>query len=222
MKKSSLVVLIVVTFLMAIVVDCVTPKAEAARRLTPEQERIYQARVAERRQSGEIQRRKEEAERRIAAREAREKTPSYKRKQQLDAQKAMRQHHYNKALEQKNKIELLKRGKNSEDIVVTYALMEVKKAEVKKLLKEIKSLQDHLSRLVTEKIRIEPNNNLTRLLTLSDPNYIDDPNVVTIDIVNRKTSTPVIPVKKIQKPAFNSAPVETKKEAFFIDLKARN
>lgn len=94
--------------------------------------------------------------------------------------------------------------------------MESKKIQVKKLFAEIKELQKHLSDLVEEKLRYEPNNNLVRLLSLSDPNYIDDPNVVTIDVIDG--TPPQVGTKR--KSTLNSAPAET--ETLFIDLKERN
>lgn len=192
-------------------------EAQAARELTPEQMREYRKRIAEKRKSAEFQRRKAEAEERVRLNKIRE-SRQYKT---LEAQRyhQARQRELEKMAQERNKVTLYKGGKHSESIAFYHAKLESKKSEVKTLLAEIKGLQVALNQLVQEKIQAEPDIDLSRLLSLSDPNYIDDPNTLTIDVIEGVTP-PIVEQK--QDPTFNSAPVETKKETLFIDLKARD
>lgn len=228
MKKSSLVAFIVVIFLTAIFVDCVTPKAQAARSLTPAQMQEMKVRIARKR----AVKRHEEAEASRIAKLAKtlSQSPRFrklvndklaeKRKAQIEQAEKAR---IEQARTDRNRIYLRKGVKNSESIVYYHSKMEAKKAEVKKLLRELAVLQKILNELVVETVRAEPGIDLSGLLSLSDPNYIDDPNVVTIAIVEGTAPTPTRSKPTESKPTFKSAPVETAKpETLFIDLKARN
>ena len=200
----------------------ITSEAKAARQLTPEQKRIQAKRIAKKRAEAVKQYQSEELQRSARLKQKRKEREQsrYKDVDQMNYSLARQTELVKMAQEKSNVVTLDKGGKHSETIAFYHSKLEGKKTEVKKLLAEIKGLQIALNQLVQEKIQVEPNVDLSRLLFLSDPNYIDDPNVVTIDIVEDASPTTV--KTEMEQPTFNSAPVETEKEALFIDLKARD
>lgn len=194
--------------------------AQAARSLSPAQMQEMKIRVARKR---EVKRHIEAEAKRIAKlAKTLSQSPKF-RKLVNDKLAERRKARIEQARTDRNRIYLRKGVKNSESIVYYHSKMEAKKAEVKKLLRELAVLQKILNELVVETVRAEPGIDLSGLLSLSDPNYIDDPNVVTIAIVEGTAPTPTRSKPTESKPTFKSAPVETAKpETLFIDLKARN
>jgi hypothetical protein len=226
--KSKFWIKFVLMCLLGFIVGATSPAiVHAARRLTPQQEAIYKARVAKKRKTGDYERRRAAAEEQVRLNDLKESSAYQRRLYQANKRKQELMAQARKAERAKsNDIKLFKGGKHNESIIFFYSKLEAKKAEAKKVLADMKILQRTLNQLVREKIQAEPDVDLSKLLSISDPNYIDDPNTITIEIVKEtrpkrveskvrtmlnETKTPVkAPVKK-----------ETGTETLFIDLKAR-
>ncbi len=225
--KPKTIITLIKIFILAISISFVQD-ADAAKHLSPRQEAEYKARVAKRRREKDVLSRKEEAAQRIKDKLA--KSPEFKRVLKKIDNERLRQ----KSRTRSNDIKLYEGGKHNILIMSYFAKLEAKKAEVKKHIAEMQVLQRTFNQLVREKIQAEPNVDLSRLLSLSDPNYIDDPNTLTIEISKTVTSKKPTP-KRVGSRTRTEVPIltvpsiaeETKTDtadtkSMFIDLEKRN
>ena len=191
-----------------------------ARQLTVEEQAIYRARVAKKRKTAEFERRKAAAEEQVRLNDLKD-SPAYQRRFHQARQRAVEKMARDRKMAQaaSNNIKLRTGGKHNTLIMAYFAKLEGKKAEVKKHLAEMQVLQRTFNQLVQEKIQSEPDVDLSRLLSLSEPNYIDDPNTVTIEIVKETVPKRVTP-KQAKTPVkiITEIPVKKETETMFIDL----